>query len=683
MAVPSGTRVAFPAGVQRKLEREVTEEGVLQVLHVDMPGTEPDRYLYQLRTATGERSLRFADNPTRLLTDSRVRVHGVRLGDSIALASGGQGGSVTTLAAAYPNTFGVQNTLVILVNFSDVPTQPFTPAYVNNVVFGDTSAFDMENSYQQTSLAGTVTPWYTIALTSAGCEYATLATQARQAATAGGYVLANYKRHVFVFPDNACTWWGLGSVGGNPSQAWVQAANGFSTFIVAHEMGHNFGLYHSHSLDCGSEIVGSDCPMTEYGDVFDTMGGSPALGSDGKKAAAHFNAYQKELLGWLDHGISPPLTKVDNASGQYSIRNLEAVRDNTPRALKVGNTASVCGLAPQEWYYIEKREAVGFDSFLATTNAPAGVVIHRITEGDPHSSYLLDMNKSNGNWYGVALPAGGSFTDPVTGLTIQPTSVGSGFANVNVTYAAPSCLNKPLMTVQPTDVVWLVPGQSTSYSLDIANGDSCACAGSAFSATASVPAGWAASVAQTAVLAPGGSADAQIDVTVPGNAAPGFYDMTLTTSAVGNPAKSASKKAPIAVAIPVELANGVALSPIGATKDTVLVYTLVVPPGKENVYFQSIGGTGDMDMYVSRNRVPGLTDYDCASFGPTTEEFCNIPFPAAGTYYVLLQAYSTFSGLSFTGVYAPADAPTPRSPSATWRSARDTPEPRKPVSRSA
>ncbi len=35
----------------------------------------------------------------------------------------------------------------------------------------------------------------------------------------GGVDLSLYTRYVYAFPNNACTWWGLGSVGGNPSQA--------------------------------------------------------------------------------------------------------------------------------------------------------------------------------------------------------------------------------------------------------------------------------------------------------------------------------------------------------------------------------------------------------------------------------------------------------------------------------
>ena len=96
-------------------------------------------------------------------------------------------------------------------------------------------------------------------------------SQAKSAASAAGFVLSNYTRFVYVFPANACTWWGLGSVGGNPSQAWIHSKWGYTLPVIGHEMGHNFGLYHSHSLECGSVPVAASCTQVEYGDQKDWL----------------------------------------------------------------------------------------------------------------------------------------------------------------------------------------------------------------------------------------------------------------------------------------------------------------------------------------------------------------------------------------------------------------------------
>ena len=47
----------------------------------------------------------------------------------------------------------------------------------------------------------------------------------------------------------------------------------------------------------------------------------------------HFNAVQKELLGWLNYGGSPPITTVQT-SGVYTIEPFETAGSN-PKALKV------------------------------------------------------------------------------------------------------------------------------------------------------------------------------------------------------------------------------------------------------------------------------------------------------------------------------------------------------------
>ena len=664
LAMPKNMQVAFPASARRYFETEVNEEGVLTVFHVDMEGEKygGDRYQYFLATESGKRELHFARNPTRLLTDSKIRVKGIRLGSDIALASGGSG-SVVTVQAALPNTLGAQKTLLILVNFSDAPTlQPFTPAQGSAVVFGEMNNYDFEVSYQQTTSVGDVTPWYTLPMTSAGCDPDTLSNQAQAAARAGGYVLSNYKRYIFAFPSNGCGWLGLGTIGGNPSKSWIFANRGFGLPLVMHEMGHNLGLYHSHSLDCGAAVVGSaGCTTAEYGDALDVMGGTPSVGSASNRPSAHFNAFQKERLGWLNAGISPPLTTVQNNSGQFSIANLEAPRNNAPRALKIANQLPTCNLPPTEWYYVEKREAVGFDSFLAElpNSVSSGVIVHRVTEGDADSSYLLDMTPATSNWPDVQLNAGSTFTDPATGLSIQPASVGTGFANVNITYAAPSCATPPRVSLLPVETQWRAPGETINYAVTVTNADGCQCAATTYDVSANLPVGWSSSAGQTAAIAPGGSAPVNVDITSHASASPGFYDLQVSATAQGMPSKIASAYASIAINIPVELVDGVAVGPLAVETGRGLIYSFTVPAGKTSLTFTTAGGLGDVDMYVQRGSTPSVGTGDCKSEGPVTSELCTFNSPQAGTYYVLLYSFATFSGVSLTAQYSPSGPVVP------------------------
>jgi hypothetical protein len=71
-----------------------------------------------------------------------VHVHGARVGSTLALAcctGGGTGSFQMMQAAALPDTFGPQNTLVILVNFQDNTAQPWTTQQAQSMVFGTAS----------------------------------------------------------------------------------------------------------------------------------------------------------------------------------------------------------------------------------------------------------------------------------------------------------------------------------------------------------------------------------------------------------------------------------------------------------------------------------------------------------------------------------------------------------------
>lgn len=510
--LPAELLAGMPPQAMPFLEQSATVSGSLEVFHVDHVNPADDYYEHVLTTTTNTvYRVHFAATAPDLQTGMRVSVRGIRLDNHIVVAAVGDV-IVTKAVSVLSNTLGAQKTLVILVNFSDAPTsQPFTVATAQSVVFTTTSNFDLETSYQQTSLTGTVAGWFTIASTTTACDYSTIASQAKQAATNAGYVLSNYNRYVYAFPTNGCSWWGLGSVGGNPSQAWVHAKWGFSLAVVGHEMGHNFGLYHSHSLDCGTAVIAaSGCTASEYGDVFDIMGNS---------SAGHFNAYHKERLGWLNSGISPPLTTVPaGTTATYAIGQLETVRDSVPRALKIPRGTS-CS-ATNEYFYVESRKSV-----------TGGVVVHKITDGSIDSSYLLDMTPATSSFSDGALATNLTFVDPVTGLSITPTSVSSSGAQVKVAYPSASCTRAaPTMSFTPTGTVWTSAGAQISYSVSVKNNDSCGCSATAFDTTAAVPAGWASTSAHSASISPGATISTSVVVSTAAGAAPSYYGITMSAA---------------------------------------------------------------------------------------------------------------------------------------------------------
>ncbi|MBB3276860.1 MULTISPECIES: S8 family peptidase [unclassified Pseudoxanthomonas] len=99
------------------------------------------------------------------------------------------------------------------------------------------------------------------------------------------------------------------------------------------------------------------------------------------------------------------------------------------------------------------------------------------------------------------------------------------------------------------------------------------------------------------------------------------------------------------------LSNRVALTAqTGAAGDS-LLYRIVVPAGRTSLNLRSYGGSGDVSIYVARERVPTTTLYDRKSVKPGNSEAVLITNPAPGTYYLRVVGETAFGGVSVMGLY--------------------------------
>ena len=73
-------------------------------------------------------------------------------------------------------------------------------------------------------------------------------------------------------------------------------------------------------------------------------------------------------------------------------------------------------------------------------------------------------------------------------------------------------------------------------------------------------------------------------------------------------------------------------------------YTLDVPQGMATLTVNLSGGTGDADLYVRYGSQSTLSQYDCRSQEYTNVETCTITNPQAGTIYISLYGYGSYSG---------------------------------------
>jgi hypothetical protein len=498
-------------------------EGTLEIIHEDREdGT--SRYHHILSADDGTRvSLEGVTPGLDLLSGDRVRVQGHRAATTLQLqASSAEGLAGLEVLAAAPlaNTFGVQKTLLILVNFSNDPAQPYTVGQAKTG-YAAVDAWFREVSYQQTSLAIDVVGWYTLSLTTAGCDYSLIQSKARQAASNAGVNLSAYVRQVYAFPFNAnCKFAGMGSVGGAPSSVWINGNT--STGILAHEFGHTLGLYHSHALNCHPSVVTPPCSIVEYGDTTDTLGGG----------TGHYNAFQKQRLGWLDYNLSPPITTV-TTSGTYSIAGYE-LPGTAPKALKIARGAT--GQA----FFVELRRPVGWDANLYRT----GVFIHLASDSQPDSSTLLDMTPTTSPLSDDAfLDVGKSFTDPVSGITFTTVAVDSTSAAITIGMAAPApCTpSAPSLTASPLQSPAVQPGTPVTYTVFVTNTDSAGCVASTFALQATPPTtSWSKAFgAPSLTLAPGATASTTLQITSPVVPA-GSYPIVVAATSTTDSTQAAS-----------------------------------------------------------------------------------------------------------------------------------------------
>lgn len=250
---------------------------------------QPDEYM----EFTGRWSLDKTVSTTRTFTVAGVTKH---LGVDHSAVGGDEGGSISVGAAAGGKRSPMEHRVAVLVLGDVSYTLEEMRAQVNPTA-GSAASYLGENSLGVDTFEGDVFGPYDVNTANCGDRFREIADLARAAAEDDGVDLDRYNKLAFVIPGG-CGWGGLGQVGspGRTRQLLTWYNNWFDCLVVSHELGHNLGLNHSHNTDCEQDIYRanrSGCDDTEYGHVFDVMGGGGC--GDG-----HFSAAQKQYMGWLD-----------------------------------------------------------------------------------------------------------------------------------------------------------------------------------------------------------------------------------------------------------------------------------------------------------------------------------------------------------------------------------------------
>jgi hypothetical protein len=482
------------AGVCQSTEVDLTGE-VLEMYADDFAHHRAERFYVLHDSTSGELyRLRFRDGEHReFRTGMRLRVRGHRDGKEITLPA--YGASVEADVVASAAVTGEQKTIVIGVNFQNAKLE-CTQAQIQGTMFtGSESVAGMylETSFGNIWFTGDVVGPYNINYNSSGvCDATPWANAADAAAQAAGVNLSQYKHKVYVLPEvNGCGWAGLGTIGGNPSRAWVAACD--LDDVYAHELGHNLGMHHA-STDTNNDDV-SDC---EYCDDSDFMG----YAGTGLRT---LNSPHKEELGWQPAGK----VQVVASNSVLQVAPLEKVPTDTPYP----QTLKITKPGTSEYYYFSYRRMLGYDVNLPASYADRTSVHHYAGSGAVQT-FLVKTLSDNG-----------SFTDPSSGLTVVQLSHNTDFATLNISYgcsrAAPAVATSPASQSAQ-------PGTMLSYVVSLTNADSISCGSSTFLLTPTAPAGWSVStVPNSLTLAPNQAGTVNLSVTSPSDAASGAYTPTV------------------------------------------------------------------------------------------------------------------------------------------------------------
>lgn len=317
-----------------------------------------------------------------------------------SLSSSGVNGS-TDYPGKPPSslTIGTNSMIVMRVDFPDYQANGFTAQYLTDQVNSVGWMINRFSKGQSQLAAPTVTPVLRMPRNRGtydnGAYWGDILTDAKNAAVALGYNPDAFACRVIVhdgFVSGGAAGWGGGGA--------IWCNGNASDRLLVHEYGHVFWLPHANSwTSTDGNPLSENRTHIEYGDVSDPMGNAWST-----SGFSDYNAYYKNVLGWLPDSAVVPITH----TGTYRINQFDGWGDwDKPVALKITRDNTL------DLWVMFRGDGVPQGNFNT------GAYIVGVSGESFDDSHLIDFNDPGGNAYDAPLAQGQSFYDATSDITIK------------------------------------------------------------------------------------------------------------------------------------------------------------------------------------------------------------------------------------------------------------------------
>jgi hypothetical protein len=102
---------------------------------------------------------------------------------------------------------------------------------------------------------------------------------------------------------------------------------------------------------------------------------------------------------------------------------------------------------------------------------------------------------------------------------------------------------------------------------------------------------------------------------------------------------------------PQALTSGVAVSQLSGSSGSTRHFVLSVPAGTTQASFVITGSSGDADIYVRFGSPPTTSTWNYRPYLSSSNETVNVTNPAAGNWYVMIRAYTSYSGVTLKATH--------------------------------